>query len=250
LGLAVWTQDEAGPYQTKPYPGPSWQPSGHPMRQPHEYIRNGTAKMLTLFHPQTGAVRLRGVTSACNAVLHPWLKEQCTAILGTLPTPAPGDAATQTAAWPRWLHGLSRPISLPETLPPLRMLLVWDNLAGHCTPALVEWLIEHGIMPLYTPLGGSWLNMTESIQRIIGRRALDGQAPDTPQQLIEALEATANAWNREPTPFVWGGKRAARRQRSRERRHALGGSGACAHPPGRQRTGLLKKWLKSCQTTH
>ena len=42
-----------------------------------------------------------------------------------------------------------------------------DNLAGHLTPRLVVWLFEHGIMPLYTPLGGSWLNMTESIQRIL-----------------------------------------------------------------------------------
>jgi len=25
-GLAVWTQDEAGPFQTVPYPGGSWQP--------------------------------------------------------------------------------------------------------------------------------------------------------------------------------------------------------------------------------
>jgi len=27
-------------------------------------------------------------------------------------------------------------------------------------------------MPLYTPLSGSWLNMTESIQRIIAQRVL------------------------------------------------------------------------------
>src|SRR5205814_2065163 len=33
------------------------------------------------------------------------------------------------------------------------------------------------------------------------------------------------AWNRHPTPFAWGGKRAACRQRARERRHRLGGSG-------------------------
>lgn len=25
LGLAVWNEDEAGPYQTIPYPGSSWQ---------------------------------------------------------------------------------------------------------------------------------------------------------------------------------------------------------------------------------
>ena len=220
------------------------------MCQPHEYIRHGTAKMLTLFHPYDGELLVKGVTSATNAVLHPWLKEQCMAILSTLPAPAPDDVATRTARWQRWQQGLTQPITLPRLLPPLRMLLVWDNLAGHCTPDMVLWLIEHGIMPLYTPLGGSWLNMAESVQRIIVRRALDGQAPETPQQIIDALEATAKGWNHEPTPFVWGGKRAARRQRSRQRRHTLGGSGACTHRPVRQRTGLLKKWMKSNQTTH
>jgi hypothetical protein len=34
-----------------------------------------------------------------------------------------------------------------------------DNLAGHKTTAFVQWLFQHGIVPLYTPLGGSWLNM-------------------------------------------------------------------------------------------
>lgn len=251
MGLVVWTQDEAGPYQTKPYPGLSWQPAEQPQRQPHEYIRNGTAKLLTLFQPSIGELRVKGVTSATNAVLHPWLKEQCTAILSTLSAPESGDAATQKTLWHRWQQGLSQPLILPKALPPLRMLLVWDNLAGHYTTEMVLWLIEHGIMPLYTPLGGSWLNMAESIQRIVVRRALDGQAPESPAQIIEALEAAAKGWNREPTPFVWGGKRAARRHRSRQRRHALGGSGACTqHPVVRQRTTLLEKWLKSNQTTH
>jgi hypothetical protein len=26
----------------------------------------------------------------------------------------------------------------------------------------VLWLVAHGIMPLYTPLSGSWLNMAEA----------------------------------------------------------------------------------------
>ncbi len=47
-GLPVWTQDEAGPYQTIPYPGQHWQPEGEPAKQPHEYAKNGTAKLLTL----------------------------------------------------------------------------------------------------------------------------------------------------------------------------------------------------------
>ena len=33
-----------------------------PARVDHEYIRNGTAKLLSLFHPSTGQVRVKGVT--------------------------------------------------------------------------------------------------------------------------------------------------------------------------------------------
>ncbi|WP_371827179.1 hypothetical protein [Deinococcus sp. QL22] len=97
---------------------------------------------------------------------------------------------------------------------------------GHKTPALVCWFMAQGIMPLYTPVAGSWLNMAESIQRILVRRALAGHCPTTPRQIIEWLEATARGWNAHPTPFVWGGKRKARRQRASARRHPLGGSGA------------------------
>jgi len=82
------------------------------------------------------------------------------------------------------------------------MLLVLDNLAGHKTPALFCWLCTHGILPLYTPLGGSWLNLAESIQRILKRRALDGQHPRTPEEIIGWLEATACGWNLHPTAFI------------------------------------------------
>ena len=236
LGLAVWGQDEAGPYQTAPYPGNHWQPEGQPAHQPHEYVREGTAKLLTLFHPASGQVRVKGVTSTPNTVLHGWLKEELAAIVAALPAPPVRlSPQEQRAVWEAWQEGLSvRPTLLAE-LPPLKLLLVLDNLAGHKTPAFVRWLFEHGIMPLYTPLGGSWLNMTESVQRILKHRALDGQEPKTPPQIIEWLEAAARGWNREPTPFVWGGKRQARRRRTWERRHRVGGSGAYARRPIRRR---------------
>ncbi len=63
MGLAVWCTDQAGPYRTVPYPGQSWRPEGQPARRPHESIRDGTAKALTLFHPVDGRVRLEGVTT-------------------------------------------------------------------------------------------------------------------------------------------------------------------------------------------
>lgn len=251
LGLAVWTEDEAGPYLTRPHPGQSWVEQGQAKHQPHEYVRNGTAKLLTLFCPRSGELRAKGVSAAPNAVLHPWLHQELAAILEHLPQPPSiTDDAVNHAAWEVWQQGLKRRITLPATLPPLRVLLVWDNLQGHLTPALVLWLSARGVMPLYTPLSGSWLNMAESIQRIIGNRALAGQYPQTQGQIIDALDATVKGWNQAPTPFQWGGKRHARRLRSWQRRHALGGSGACTRTPVRRRPSALQECLFSCQVTH
>ena len=247
MGLAVWCTDQAGPYQTVPYPGRSWRPSGDPARQPHEYLRDGTAKVLTLFHPADGRVRLEGVTACPNAVLHPWLKRELTEILAGLSDPPGEPAAGWRATWERWQEGLTiKPTQLAE-LPPLRMLLVLDNLAGHKTPTFVCWLFAHGIMPLYTPVGGSWLNMAESLQRILKRRALDGQYPTDTGQIIAWFEAAARHWDAAPTPFVWGGRRAARRRRQRERRHRLGGSGACSRIPVPRNAEL---WPQANQVTH
>lgn len=75
-GLAQWNEDEAGPSATRPQPGASWQPEGHPSRQPHEYQRNGEAKRMTLLRPATGEVWAKGVTSVTNVVFHSWLKAQ------------------------------------------------------------------------------------------------------------------------------------------------------------------------------
>ncbi len=239
IGLAVWNQDEAGPYQAIPQAGQSWQPSGRPVHQMHEYQRAGTAKLLTLLHPATGQVRVRGVISSANVVLHPWLREQLSAVVEALPPAQPmEDQAANRAQWERWQEGLTEKFTLLEELPPLRMLLIWDNLAGHKTPEMVCWLMRQGIMPLYTPLGGSWLNMAESVQRILTRRALGAQHPRSSGEIIEWLETTARAWNRQPTPFIWGGARHARRERARLRHqklyptlHATGGSGACFAEP-------------------
>jgi hypothetical protein len=225
-GLAVCCQDEAGPYQAIPHPGATWHPAGSPALQPHEYLRGGTAKLLTLFRPATGEVRAKGVRSAPNAVLHPWLTGQLRQVLAELEAhplpvrvPLPEDHLLRRT-WEHWWWSYER----PKPAPPLRLLLIWDNLAGHLSYNLVRWLLQHGILPLYTPLSGSWLNMAESLQRILVRRALCGQHPESAQQVIDWLEQTVVGWNRAPTPFVWNGSRRRRRERARLRR--LGGSGA------------------------
>jgi hypothetical protein len=253
LGFAVWGSDQAGPFQTIPYPGSSWEIRGKPALRPHQHIRNGTAKLMSLFHPATGRVRVKGVRNCTNAVLHPWLKDELEAILSTLPPPQePLNPEEKRATWESWREGLTVRITLPKELPPLRMLLVLDNLTGHKSPELLLWMFARGIMVLYTPLGASWLNMTESMQRILARRALEGHHPESPEEIIEWLEAVARGWNREPTPFEWGGRRAARRERARKRRHALGGSGACSRQPirRRSRTAAVEKWQRANQVTH
>lgn len=115
-------------------------------------------KILTLFHPATGQVRLQPARQSPNTVLHAWLKAELLAILALLPPLATPllDPTANRALWRTWQHELTVRFTLPEELPPLRLLLVWDNLAGHKTAELVVWLCRHGIMPLYTPLGGSY----------------------------------------------------------------------------------------------
>jgi hypothetical protein len=96
---------------------------------------------------------------------------------------------------------------------------------------LLLWLCTHGIMPLYTPVGGSWLNMAESIQRVLKRRALAGQHPHSSEEIGRWFEQTARGWNAQ-TPFVWNGQRRQRRRRSsNDPIHRLGGSGAGTRQP-------------------
>ena len=147
--------------------------------------------------------------------------------MAALPPLDPTDPGRQAADW-EWRE---RSLWDLDELPPVRLLLIWDNLTGHRTPALLNWLVARGVWPLFTPLGGSWLNLAESLQRIVVRRALAGQHPQRVATLMAWLAAAVAGWNADPTPFVWGGPRAARRQRARERRHALAGSGGYTRRP-------------------
>jgi hypothetical protein len=239
VGVPLWRLDEAGPYQAIPQPGRAWQPCGQPAHRPHEYIRGGTAKPLTLLHPATGQLRASAVARTPNTLLHSWLMAEEDAILASLPPVAdPTAPHRQPDAWietsadgsvsslPAALIGIEL-----DKLPPVRLLLILDNLSGHHTPALVAWLVGRGVWPLYTPIADSWLNLAESVQRIIVRRALAGQHPTNAAQVMQWLTETVAGWNVDPTPFVCDGRRHARRQRARDRRHVLGGAAGYTRRP-------------------
>lgn len=234
----MWCQDEAGPYQAIAQSGERWAKSGAAGRYPHVYVRAGTAKMLTLFHPATGQVRVKGVTRSTNAILHPWIKEQVTQVLSGLRETAVLPPDQERARWERWREGLTVKFTLLSDLPPLRMLLIWDNLVGHWSAELLVWLMERGVMVLYTPIAGSWSGalwaLAESVQRILVRRAVSGQSFESPEAVMASLEAVAKGWNADPTPFAWGGRRKARRDRAKAR-YRLGGSGGFTRRPVRRR---------------
>lgn len=231
LGLPVWRQDEAGPAQAIPQPGVSWRPAGQPARLPHDDIRGGTATLLPLVRPAPSAAPAEPVTAAPTTVLPPWLRRAWDAILATGP-PDPDP----TAPGRHWSDGSDRDnlFGFNQTLPLIRMLLIGDNLAGHHTTALVDWRHAHGIGLLSTPIAGSWLTMAESVQRILVRRALDGQHPRDARQVMDWLAHAVRGWTAAPTPVVWGGTRAARRARAHDRRHRLGGSEADTRQPLRR----------------
>ena len=112
-------------------PGQGWREEGRPARQPHEYIRGDTAKLFTLFHPSTGELRAKGVTSSANAILHPWLEQELDAVMAGLPVSETAVIATELnrQQWQKWQADLSIKFTLPETLPPLRALLILDVTA-------------------------------------------------------------------------------------------------------------------------
>jgi hypothetical protein len=181
-----------------PHPSVLWQPRGQPAIQPHDDVRGGPSKILTLFHPATGRVRLQPAPRCTTAVLHPWLREPLSEILPEGPASAPArDPAVTRAAGMGWQAGRTMPFTGPHDLPPLRLLRVWDNLAGHKTPDLGLGLCAHGGMPLSTPGGGSWLNRAGSIERVLKRRALDGQHPHSPAEIGTWFEQTARNWRAE-----------------------------------------------------
>jgi hypothetical protein len=178
-------------------------------------VRGGTAKLLTLFRPATGEVRAEPVDRTTSSVLHGWLRRELAAIVAACPPPPAVPGPGQR--WEDW-QGVPQPPWWADGLPPLRVLLIWDNLAGHGDWELEQALLNQGILPLYTPVAGSWLNPAEAIQRIVVRRALAGQQPQSAEEVKAWLAAAVRGWNADPTPFEWGGKRAARRQRARQRR--------------------------------
>jgi hypothetical protein len=88
-------------------------------------------------------VRAKGVPSAPNAGLHPWLHAELEQALAALPAVTTPEAERPPLAqWQTWEAWPSPHRS------PVRLILVWDTRAGHLSPELVIWLDQQGSFPL------------------------------------------------------------------------------------------------------
>ncbi|GHO80321.1 hypothetical protein KSD_80920 [Ktedonobacter sp. SOSP1-85] len=103
---------------------------------PHEYERGGTAKLLTLFRPATGLLRAKGVLSAPNAVLHPWLKGELTEVLAEIEKKQPAESLPPKRSARCMRSGKRGWVILPATPPCHHYASCWS------------WIIWQGTCPV------------------------------------------------------------------------------------------------------
>ena len=165
---------------------------------------------------------------------HPWLRERLSAILAALPrSKSLAGPHRNTGRVGVWQAGLTMPFTLPQNLPPLRLLLVWDNLAGQqdARPGAVAvraWrhaalhargrqLAQHWQSRLSACSSvGRWMDSirTAPTRSGAGLSRPRGAGMSSPRR----LSGTANAGSGAADPVA-------------SRSHRLGGSGACTHRP-------------------
>src|SRR5712692_6454037 len=82
-----------------------------------------------------GCMEARNTRDDTNAILHPWLKRELSAILKQCP-----DAPEVVPGGRYWQDWDIYPAAeyLDRFFSPVRVLLIWDNLAGHRTQSLVQ----------------------------------------------------------------------------------------------------------------
>jgi transposase len=82
--------------------------------------------------------------------------------------------------------------------------VILDNLATHKTPKVQEWLLRHPRFHFhFTPTYGSWMNMVERWFPALTTKKLQRSAHRSEKELTADIRAWVDAWNENPTPFVW-----------------------------------------------
>ena len=154
-------------------------------------------QLLTLSGPPTvNYARKRHQLYECRPA---WLAEAGVERHPVSPAPSHGTDPGPSTTWATCTAGLTGYPTLPADRSP-HDALVLDNLAGHLTPAFVLWLFEHGIIPLYTPLGASWLTWPNRFSALlsagVGRQ--HPRARRNHRMLSRHRGSPANAFHSQP----------------------------------------------------
>jgi transposase len=82
--------------------------------------------------------------------------------------------------------------------------VILDNSSTHSTPAVQAWLAKNPRVRFhYTPTSASWLNQVEGFFGILTKQSLSLTNFPSKKALRDHLDAFMNAWNDDPTPFIW-----------------------------------------------
>ena len=140
-----------------------------PQRASHDYQRNGTCDLFAALEIATGRV----ITDI--------------------------RARHTSADFVAFLNKINRDV--PKTLD---VHIILDNLSAHKAPPVQKWLLRHKRFHLhFTPTYGSWMNLVERWFSALTTKKLQRSAHNTVKELADDIRAWADAWNDNPTPFVW-----------------------------------------------
>lgn len=143
------------------------------VRHEYEYIRHGTAALLSAFDISTGQVLARVVPKRSAEALVGFMEE------------------------------------VAAKYPQQRVYVVWDNLNTHYDGPSRRWTAfnaRHGgrFTFVYTPLHASWVNQVEIWFSIVERRILRRASFESIEALVRRVEGFAEHWNTyEAHPFNW-----------------------------------------------
>ena len=140
-----------------------------PARATHDYIRNGTVDLFAALDVATGRVHTQ---------LH---------------------CRHRAIEFKKFLNHLNRQV--PDHFD---VHLILDNYATHKTPDIQRWLLRHPRFVLhFTPTGSSWLNLVERWFAALTTKELRRSSHRSVNRLRQDIRAWVDAWNTDPTPFVW-----------------------------------------------
>jgi transposase len=140
-----------------------------PQRATHDYERNGTCDLFAALEIATGKV-----------------------ITDIRPSHTSADFIA-------FLNKVNRNVPTELTVH-----VILDNLSAHKTPTVHKWLLRHHRFHFhFTPTYGSWMNLVERWFSSLTTNKLQRSTHRSVKALAADIEAWADNWNQNPTPFVW-----------------------------------------------